>query len=117
MADHELVANDTEPPWEMHLDYADVPYTDPALPPLLGTETLTFIMKRTGTGGTVTTLTPTVVDAATRRVRVNFTKAATSTAGSYECQVQIDYPDGRRHTHPLGAPRTLTIHPDLGGPA
>lgn len=126
--DHELNANDTEPPWEGHMDYFDAPalingQPNPDLPPFTGTEVMTFVMVRVdATGNPVTGAVPiegplTVVNATTRHVRHVFSKAETVTPGEYHFTAQIDYGDGRRHTHPLGAPSTLKIWPDLGGPA
>jgi hypothetical protein len=56
------------------------------------------------------------VNAATRHVRHRFIPSETQVPGNYHFSIQIDYADGRRQTHPLGAPATLIIHPDLGGP-
>lgn len=113
MAEHLIVATDTEPPLEAWLDYADVPYTDPTLPALPVDATVTFVMK--ATGGTPITSTATVVDAAARLVRKTFTKAETATPGTYAVQWQVDYADGRRQTHP--STDTVKVLPDLGGPA
>jgi hypothetical protein len=127
MADHELVANDTDPSWEGYLDYGDVPALvndapNPDLPALVGDETLTWIMRLTTSPNTVLESGLTVVDAATRHVRKVFTKAETGMYPdqdtTWECVVQIDYADGRRQTHPGPShPKvSLLIGRDLGGP-
>ncbi len=120
MADHELIANDTEPPWEGYLDYVGMPARmangspNPDLPPLLGNETLTWVQNK---GSLVVTGGMEIVNPQTRHVRHRFTKAETNVPGDWEFVVQIDYPDSRRQTHPIGARATLKIYRDSGGPA
>lgn len=112
MADHVIVANDTEPPLEGWLAYADVPYTDPGLPPLPVDATVAFVMKTT-TGAAITSP-AVIVDRATRLVRKVFTKSDTTAVGTYAVQWQVDYADGRRQTHP--STDKVVIVADLGGP-
>lgn len=123
MADHELVANDTEPSWEGYLDYVDAPAIvggapNPDLPALPDGVTLTWVQKLTTAPGTVVIGAVEVVNAATRHVRHRFTTAETAVPGDWSFSVQIDYlgDPARRQTHPVGAPLTLKVWPDLGGP-